>query len=1202
MAFLLVFLAEQIVENYEHRSAIESERVKVINYLSTIRARLEGVINSHLLMGHGLSAVIAANPDINQDGFVQIARGLLGKNSALRNIAGAPDMIISMIYPVAGNEAAIGLDYRSHPTQSDTAIRAMESDHPVLAGPLPLVQGGIGIIVREPVFLPADDLGEEPRFWGLVSSVIDANKLYHLAELDNTNTDIELVIRGTDGSGVSGPVFYGNEALFGNNPVTTEVTLPGGTWHMAAVPVTGWGQSPHMHWLIRIIGLLIAIAAMIATYQIFRSRFTLAQTNTKLNALLDTIPDLVWLKDPHGVFLACNTRFEQFVGSPESEIINKTDYDFFPTDIADFFRKNDQAAIDAGVPTMNEEWLTYASDGHKELAETIKTPLISPQGHIIGVLGIARDITDRKQAEYELLEQKELLERTGRLAQVGGWQFDVATMKGSWTAETARIHDLDPNSLEATVAEGLNFMHDPARSTINQAIQAAIEQAKPYDLELEIISANGAHKWVHTIGIPVVEDGKVVRIEGAIQDITKHKQAETKATQRKHMLDSVILAIPDLFFLMDNNGTILDYRAQQESSLYVAPESFLGKCIQDVVPDEIGKLFTEKMNILYQQDQLITYEYNMTLPDGEHRFEARMSKLADSTQCVAIVRDVTQQYHARQALIESEERYRSLLENAPFPVVLTRMSDGTLRYGNQRAEILFGLKRDQGIGLPASRFYQDSNERQRFLEHLTQDGSVYDQEIRMLDVHGQPFWSLLSASIVEFEHEPAIFAAINDITQHKQAEEDIRHLVHYDALTELPNRTLLNDRIEYSISIAQRNQQPIALLFIDLDRFKNVNDSLGHQIGDQLLIEVAKRLKLVVRKNDTVSRLGGDEFILLLTTTNADGAAHVATNIIQSLSKPFMIDHHELGITPSIGIAIYPNDGENTEALLQCADSAMYRAKHSGRNTYCFFTSEMHKLASRTLQLENALRRALERNELLLHYQPQIDINSQEIIGCEALLRWNHPELGLISPAEFIPIAEDSGQILPIGEWVLRTAVKQNLAWQQAGFKPLVMAVNISAAQFRQLGLTVLVNQVLQEYKLEPHYLELELTESITMEDPLAAIEVIERLHKQGIRLSIDDFGTGYSSLSYLKRFKIHKLKIDQSFIRNIITDPEDEAIVDAVISLAKSLKLQTIAEGVETSQQLDFLRNKNCDEIQGYLISKPLPADEFEAFLRTRP
>lgn len=436
-------------------------------------------------------------------------------------------------------------------------------------------------------------------------------------------------------------------------------------------------------------------------------------------------------------------------------------------------------------------------------------------------------------------------------------------------------------------------------------------------------------------------------------------------------------------------------------------------------------------------------------------------------------------------------------------------------------------------------------------------------------------------------------------TERKQAEERIQWLAHFDVLTGLPNRALFTDRINHAIRLAQRTHTQLAILFLDLDHFKNINDTLGHRIGDQLLIAVAKRLKSAVRDEDTISRQGGDEFILVLPGTDANGAAHVAEKLLMEVAQSCQIEQHELVVTPSIGITIYPNDGEDFEALSQRADVAMYRAKQEGRNKFCFYTSEMQARSARNLQLENALRRALERDQLQLHYQPQISLENGHVIGAEALLRWKHPELGAISPAEFIPIAEDSGLILPIGEWVLRTAVDQMKAWMDAGLPPMVIAVNLSAVQFRHHNLPELVSQILEELKLPPQHLELELTEGVAMGDPLAAIAVMDDLHERGIRMSIDDFGTGYSSLSYLKRFQVYKLKIDQSFIRNITEDPEDRAIVSTIISLASGLGMQTIAEGVETEGQLAFLREKGCNEVQGYHFSRSLPADQFEAFVR---
>ncbi|MFH0709127.1 MAG: EAL domain-containing protein [Pseudomonadota bacterium] len=440
-----------------------------------------------------------------------------------------------------------------------------------------------------------------------------------------------------------------------------------------------------------------------------------------------------------------------------------------------------------------------------------------------------------------------------------------------------------------------------------------------------------------------------------------------------------------------------------------------------------------------------------------------------------------------------------------------------------------------------------------------------------------------------------------DTTQRKQNEEQIRYLANFDSLTGLPNRTQLNLQIKHLLSLAKRNNKEITVMFLDLDRFKEINDTLGHSIGDTLLIQSSARLQSLLREEDTLARLGGDEFIILLPNIQINGAIKVAQKLLDVFNTPFQIDHHELSISASIGIALYPNDGTDFETLYKNADTAMYRAKQEGRNGYSFFTSEMQEHSARNLQLNNALRHALEKNQFQLHYQPQISAKDGEIIGAEALLRWHHPEYGSIFPAEFIPILEENGLILPVGEWVLQTAISQAKMWMDQGSKPIIIAVNLSAIQFRHLSLLNTVSMILEEVGLPPQYLELELTESIAMHDPQKAINVMNDLHDLGVHMSIDDFGTGYSSLSYLKKFKIYKLKIDQSFIRDINIDKEDKAIVSAIISMAKRLGLQTIAEGVETIEQLEYLQEEGCDEIQGYFYSKPLPAEAFEVFRMSR-
>ncbi|QJQ06072.1 EAL domain-containing protein [Undibacterium piscinae] len=440
-----------------------------------------------------------------------------------------------------------------------------------------------------------------------------------------------------------------------------------------------------------------------------------------------------------------------------------------------------------------------------------------------------------------------------------------------------------------------------------------------------------------------------------------------------------------------------------------------------------------------------------------------------------------------------------------------------------------------------------------------------------------------------------------DISDKRRSEERIQHLANYDALTGLPNRVMLDERAKIALALARRNQESLALMFFDLDHFKDINDTLGHTLGNALLAELARRLLLVLREEDTLSRLGGDDFILLLPGTDSVAAELTAQKILQVVSESYQIGQYDLNVTASLGIAIYPYDGTDLETLARNADAAMYRAKQDGRNGLRFFTQEMQASSARQLEVVNALRYALERNQLQVVYQPQLSLADGSVIGAEALLRWQHPELGIVSPAEFIPMAEKSGLILPIGEWVLRTAVRQVKSWHEQGLTSLAMAVNLSAVQFRHADLPDLVTQILEQHGLAPAFLELELTEGVAMTDPLGAIAIMDDLHERGVRMSIDDFGTGYSSLNYLKKFKVYKLKIDQSFVRDIASDTEDKAIVSAVIAIAQSLGLQTIAEGVETAEQLEFLREQGCNEIQGYYFSRPLDAVQFAGFLREK-
>jgi diguanylate cyclase (GGDEF)-like protein len=432
------------------------------------------------------------------------------------------------------------------------------------------------------------------------------------------------------------------------------------------------------------------------------------------------------------------------------------------------------------------------------------------------------------------------------------------------------------------------------------------------------------------------------------------------------------------------------------------------------------------------------------------------------------------------------------------------------------------------------------------------------------------------------------------------AKDKLEHLVHHDTLTGLPNRTLLQDRLGQAIELARRQGRQLALMFMDLDQFKHVNDSLGHPVGDQLLQSVAQRLVGCVRHSDTVSRQGGDEFVLLLPyIEHAEDAALSAQKLLAALAPPHHLDEHDLHIGASIGISIYPDDGRDAETLIKCADTAMYDAKESGRNTYKFFEPRMNAQAVQRQSIETSLRLALERQEFVLHYQPKIDLQHGTTTGVEALIRWQHPQRGLLAPAQFVPIAEDCGLILPIGRWVLHEACNQAHAWLQAGLPPITIAVNASTSEFHAADYLENVRAVLEAAHLEPRYLELELTESVLMRDVASTESVLHALADLGVKLAVDDFGTGYSSLSYLRKFPIDTLKIDQSFVNRMLGNADDAAIVSAVISMAKALRLQVIAEGVETPEQVAFLLAQHCDEGQGYHFGRPVAAEALATLLQ---
>ncbi|BAN34069.1 response regulator receiver modulated diguanylate cyclase/phosphodiesterase with PAS/PAC sensor(S) [Sulfuricella denitrificans skB26] len=484
--------------------------------------------------------------------------------------------------------------------------------------------------------------------------------------------------------------------------------------------------------------------------------------------------------------------------------------------------------------------------------------------------------------------------------------------------------------------------------------------------------------------------------------------------------------------------------------------------------------------------------------------------------------------------------------------------------------------------------------------HAIREQGFWQGEMWDRRKNGEIYPKLLTISVVRNAQGEIDFhiGSFTDLSEQKAVEEKIRYVAHHDALTGLPNRLHLQISLEQVIATAKRENQEVALMFIDLDRFKIINDTLGHNIGDCLLVEVAQRLRECVRESDLLARLGGDEFVLALAGDDVvNAAAQVAEKILGNLSQTYHIGGQVLHSSTSIGISLYPHDGDNIETLMKNADASMYHAKAMGRNNFQFFSPEMNRFSNERLLLENSLHRALAQGEFTVHYQPQADIASGRLVGAEALIRWHHPERGMVSPLQFIPLAEENGMILPIGTWVLREVCRQIKVWREVGLTDLRFAVNLSPRQFHQENLVGNIIDILREFDVPASALELEITEGSVMENPDAAVSLLNQLNQHGLSIAIDDFGTGYSSLGYLKRFPVSKLKIDRSFVMDIPGDPDDSAIAIAVIQLARSLGLKTVAEGVETTVQRQFLSDQGCDMLQGYWYSKPLDAATFEAF-----
>ncbi len=612
-----------------------------------------------------------------------------------------------------------------------------------------------------------------------------------------------------------------------------------------------------------------------------------------------------------------------------------------------------------------------------------------------------------------------------------------------------------------------------------------------------------------------------------------------------------------------------------------------------------------------RQQQRFDIEYRIMHAGGDCRWvwERGVGVFDVSGALLAIeglIQDITDRKRAFQALREAERRYHSLFENAIEGIFRTT-PEGQYLDANPALARIYGFESSDELASSLrdirAQLYVDPERRSEFMRIVKARGSISGFESQVYRKNGDVIWISENARAVTDDNGVVLHyeGTVEDVTDRKLYEARIQQQANYDTLTGLANRSLLNDRLQQALMMAATYGTRLAVVFVDLDRFKYINDSLGHHVGDQLLCVMSQRLRACVRDTDTVARLGGDEFVLLLNgLVETDSVSALLERMLLEIAAPWTTQNGQFDVTCSVGIAMYPDDGNDAQTLLKHADSAMYRAKERGRNNFQFFTSELNAQMTERLELESGLRRALERDQFCLYYQPRIDIATGAIIGAEALMRWRVSDTEIVQPGRFIPLAEETGLIVPMGQWALREACLQNQRWRAAGLLSLVVAVNVSLRQFQRDDFLYTITNVLQEAGLPADGLEIEVTESTVMHNAERLIDMLCDIKAMGVHIAVDDFGTGYSSLSYLKRFPVDRLKIDRSFVQDILFDKDGEAIVRTIIALGHNLGLKVVAEGVESAQQVDYLRNNGCDELQGFYYGRPMPAAEFEQLLRT--
>ncbi|MGZ5076477.1 MAG: EAL domain-containing protein [Methylobacter sp.] len=964
------------------------------------------------------------------------------------------------------------------------------------------------------------------------------------------------------------------------------------------------GEVPQDYLLTGLVASFFVASLVVAMLSYLMEQLT--ESQLQLYAIIEAEPECVKLVSADGALLQMNRAGLQMIEVESlDQVIGQPIIQFMAPEYRDAFTALIKRVFEGG--SGNLKFKMRGFKGTHRWMDTHAVPLRDSRGHITALLAVTRDITDHKASETAL---KEALDRLQKIAsRVPGlvFQFQMRPDGSScfpFASEAIRdIYRVSPEDVRDDAAKVYATLHPDDYDGIVASIKASAKTLTPWRHEYRVKFDDGTVRWLFGNSLPQREADGSVLWHGFITDVTERKRAtasllESEARFRT-MADSapvlIWIARPDKFFHYFNKGWL-------EFTGRTMEEEIGNGWIANVHPEDFQRCFETYVTSFDVRNEF-SMEYRLRRADGEYcwllnrgvpLYDEQETFLGYIGSCI----DITS-----RKLAETDLRIASTAFESQEAMAITDNQQVILRV-NQAFVRVTGYSVEEAVGktpalLKSGR--QDDQFYQAMWESLSRDGH-WQGEIWNRRKNGEiyPEWLNITAVTDERGQVTNYVASFSDITERKMAENEIQHLAFHDSLTQLPNRRLLLERLKHGIDVERREGKQLALLMLDLDRFKAVNDSLGHQAGDELLQQVANKIIRRLRDVDMVARLGGDEFIVLLEDiTHPDDAARIAEEIIADLSKPFRLSQSDdVQIGASIGISLYPQHADSAEMLLDHADAALYHAKDNGRGCFAYFSEDLTIAARERIALEARLRKAIKQQELRMFYQPQIDIVSGRIVGAEALVRWQDPVEGLIPPCRFIPIAEETNLIAAIGEWVLHETCRQGRQWLDKGLPPIILAINVSPHQFRRSDICALVSAALTETGFPAEQLELEITESGLMENQDKTTHILNSLHAQGVHLAIDDFGTGYSSLTYLKHFPLDVLKIDKSFIDEIPHNKDDMEIAATIVAMGHILGFRVLAEGVETEAQLAFLRAQHCDLYQGYLKSHPLPADDFAALL----